>query len=45
VLADVPEREVVVGAVTKPWEANVTFRALPPDQFAGFAEPGFVKIA
>jgi hypothetical protein len=45
VLADVPEREIVVGAVTKPWEANVTFRALPPDQFAAFDEPGYVKIA
>jgi hypothetical protein len=45
VLAEVPEREVVVGAVTKPWEANVVFRALPPDQFAAFNEPGYVKIA
>jgi hypothetical protein len=45
VLAEIPEREIVVGAVTKPWEANVTFRALPPDQFAAFSEPGYVKIA
>jgi len=45
VLAEVPERQIVVGAVTKPWEANVTFRALPPDQFAAFNEPGYVKIA
>jgi hypothetical protein len=44
VLADVPGREIVIGAVTKPWEANVTFRALPPDQFAAFSDPGFVKI-
>ena len=44
VLAEIPDREVVVGAVTKPWEANVTFRALAPDQFAGFSEPGYVKI-
>ena len=44
VLADVPGREIVVGAVTRPWEANVTFRALPPDQFAAFSEPGYVKI-
>lgn len=43
-LAEVPGREVVVGAITKPWEANVTFRALPPDQFAAFSEPGYVKI-
>lgn len=45
VLADVPGRGVVVGAVTRPWEANVTFRALPPDAFAAFNEPGYVKIA
>ena len=45
VLAEVPEREVVVGAATKPWEADVTFRALPPDEFATFSEPGYVKIA
>jgi hypothetical protein len=45
VLADVPGREVVAGAVTRPWEANVVFRALPPDQFAAFNEPDYVKIA
>jgi hypothetical protein len=45
VLAMVPGREVVVGAVTRPWEANVIFQALPPDQFATFDEPGYVKIA
>jgi hypothetical protein len=45
ILADIPDREIVVGAVTKPWEPNVTFRALPPDDFAAFSEPGFVKIA
>ena len=45
VLAEVPDREVVVGAVTKPWEANVTFHALPASEFAAFSQPGFVKIA
>jgi len=45
VLAVLPGREVVMGAVTKPWEPNVTFRAVPPDAFATFSEPGFVKIA
>jgi hypothetical protein len=45
VLAEEPGREVVVGAVTKPWEANVVFRALPPAEFAAFREPGYVKIA
>lgn len=44
VLAETPD-EVVMGAVTKPWEANPVFRALPPDEFAAFAEPDYVKIA
>jgi hypothetical protein len=44
VLAEVPDRELVVGAVTRPWEANVTFQGLPPEEFATFSEPGFVKI-
>jgi len=44
VLAERPGREVVVGAVTKPWEPNVTFRAITPDDFAAFAEPDYVKI-
>jgi hypothetical protein len=45
VLAEVPGREIVVGAATKPWEPNVTFRALSPDEFAAFREPDYVKIA
>jgi hypothetical protein len=45
VLAEVPGREVVMGAVAQPWQANVTFRPLPPDEFAAFNEPGYVKIA
>jgi len=44
VLADVPGRETIMGAVTQPWVANVVFRALPPDDFAAFHEPGYVKI-
>jgi hypothetical protein len=44
VLAEQRDRQLVVGAVTKPWEANVTFRPIPPDEFPAFAEPGFVKI-
>jgi hypothetical protein len=43
-LAEVPGREVVLGAVTKPWEPNVVFHPLPPDEFADFREPGYVKI-
>jgi hypothetical protein len=44
VLAEVPDREIVIGAFTKPWEANVVFHSLPPDAFAPFATPGYVKI-
>ena len=44
VLAEVPRREIVVGAVTQPWLPNVVFRPLPPDQFIAFSEPDYVKI-
>ena len=43
-LAERPGREIVVGAVTKPWEPDVTFRAVPPDAFAAYHTPGEVKI-
>ena len=45
VLAQDPGREMVLGAVTQPWEAEVRFRSLPPDEFAAFDAPGFAKIA
>jgi hypothetical protein len=45
VLAEEPGREVVVGAMTRPWETAPRFEALAPDAFAAFAEPGYVKIA
>jgi hypothetical protein len=45
VLAERPDREIVMGAVTRPWEANVTFHAIRPADFAAFSEPGLVKIA
>lgn len=45
VLHEVPHREVVVGAVTRPWEPDTVFRSVPPGDFAAFAEPGYVKIA
>jgi hypothetical protein len=44
VLAEVPGREVVMGAVTQPWYADVVFRPLPPHEFAAFNEPDSVKI-
>jgi hypothetical protein len=45
VLAEVPDREIVVGAYTQPWHEQVTFHPLPPEEFAGFNQPGYVKIA
>ena len=44
VLAEIPDREVVVGAVTQPWMPNVVFRGIDPEQFRTFHEPGYVKI-
>ena len=31
---------VVMGAVTQPWDANVVFRPLAPDEFVAFTDPG-----
>jgi hypothetical protein len=45
VLAEEPGRELVVGAVTRPWQADVVFRGLPAEEFAAFEEPGYVRIA
>jgi hypothetical protein len=45
VLAEVEGREMVFGAVTRPWEAKVIFCPVPPGEFARFHEPGYVKIA
>lgn len=44
ILADEVDREIVLGAVTKPWEPNPVFQDLLPRDFRSFAEPGFVKI-
>ena len=44
VLGEVPGREILVGAYTQPWHEDVTFHPLPPERFASFDEPGYVKI-
>ena len=44
VLAEDPGRRLVIGALTRPWEANVHFESVPPERFAGVAPPGYVKI-
>lgn len=46
VLADDGRSEVVVGAIGKVWHLQIPFVHVPgAEQFRGFAEPGFVKVA
>ena len=33
----------MVGACTQLWHEHVTFCSLPPQEFASFSEPGYVK--
>jgi hypothetical protein len=44
-LSYMPQREIVMGAVTQPWVGDVKFRAIPHDRFEEFDEPDLVKIA
>jgi len=44
-LAQIPGREVVMGAITQPWLADVVFRSLPAAEFREFQQPDHVKIA
>jgi hypothetical protein len=44
ILTEKPGREIVIGAVTRPWMADVVFRGLPPGEFRAFREPDYVKI-
>jgi hypothetical protein len=45
VLAEIPGHEIVFGAVTQPWVARPIFQSVPPEKFAEFSQPGYVKIA
>lgn len=45
VLASEPDRLLICGAACRPWLADVTFEAIDPQRFAGYAEPDRVKIA
>ncbi len=45
ILAEQAGREIVLGAVTQPWEAAPVFRSIPAREFTAFREPGYVKIA
>lgn len=44
ILAEIEGREILLGAVTQPWEATPAFRSIPAEEFPSFAEPGYVKI-
>jgi hypothetical protein len=44
-LGEVPRRKIIMGAVTQPWQQNVVFHGLPPDEFMAFNEPDYAKIA
>ena len=45
VLAESAGREIIMGAVTRPWDNAPIFRSLSPGEFSAFREPGYVKIA
>ena len=45
VLAERAGREIVLGAVMRPWDAPLVLRAIPAADFTAFREPGYVKIA
>jgi hypothetical protein len=44
-LADEPDHFFVAGAACQPWQADVVFSSISPEQFATYAEPDRVKIA
>jgi len=43
-LAHIPGRELIMGAVARPWVGDLEFKSMGAAEFAGFAEPGFVKV-
>ncbi|HTQ02074.1 MAG TPA: hypothetical protein VMN56_22330 [Casimicrobiaceae bacterium] len=45
VLADRPGSVIVFGARCQPWLADVEFHAIEAEAFAGYSQPGHVKIA
>jgi hypothetical protein len=44
VLAERAGREIVLGAVTRPWDPEPEFRSVPAAEYLEFSEPGYVKI-
>jgi hypothetical protein len=44
-LGEIPDREIVFGAVGTFWKPDIEWHDLPPDEFAAFVDPGWGKIA
>ena len=44
-LGEIPGREIAFGSVGKFWKAEIEWRDVERDEFAGFDEPGWGKIA
>jgi len=44
ILEEIPDSELVVGAVTQPWAADVQFQGMSGSDLVAFNEPGFTKI-
>jgi hypothetical protein len=45
VLAEEPDREIVLGLVGRFWTLGGGIRRISPSEFAGLAEPGYAKAA
>jgi len=45
VLGEEPGREIVVGAIGRFWNPNIEWKAVAPDAFRHFTEPGWGKVA
>lgn len=45
VLAEEPEVETLVGSVGRFWERDYGWRRVSPEEFTGFDEPGYAKLA
>jgi hypothetical protein len=45
ILDERPGESVTVAAIGKVWQLNIPFVQVPPDRFAAFDEPGWVKVA
>lgn len=44
-LAEEEEKELVLGAIGRFWRRDYGAKAVAPEDFAGFDEPGFLKLA